>query len=283
LVPGAVASFLEARLVSLRPARPAARALACVVALGVGLNSVGAARAAAAPSAQFSLSKPKPRKSHRASSSNHDERATKRSRGEPSSASAEMRELATIPTIVQLPVLDALWQNGATPSEALASFPVVPSPSAAVDDRPFSKFSASAEWLLSSLIERARSQLGTRYVFGGTKPGQALDCSAFARFAMQALGISLPRTAAQQAHIGTPVPRDRAMLRPGDLLTFGRGSRVSHVGIYLGEGRFIHASVTSGRIIETTIERNGRLFRRWQGARRLIANGDSSTTLAGEG
>jgi cell wall-associated NlpC family hydrolase len=289
LVPGSVESFPEARHVSFPHARSAARSLACVVALGVGLSSIGAARAAAAPSARLSVaslataSKPKPKKAHRRSSSGRNERTPKRSRSEQSSASAEMRELATIPTIVQLPVLDAVWQNGSAPSESLASFPVVPAPSAAVDGRPFSKFSASAEWLLSSLIERARSQLGTRYVFGGTKPGQALDCSAFARFAMQALGISLPRTAAQQARLGTPVPRDRTLLRPGDLLTFGRGSRVSHVGIYLGEGRFIHASVTSGRIIETTIERNGRLFRRWQGARRLMATGDSSTTLAGEG
>jgi cell wall-associated NlpC family hydrolase len=70
------------------------------------------------------------------------------------------------------------------------------------------------------------------------------------------------------------------MLKPGDLLTFGRGTRVSHVGIYLGEGRFIHASVTSGRIIETTIERNARLFRRWQGARRLMA-GEPDTTAHG--
>jgi len=70
-------------------------------------------------------------------------------------------------------------------------------------------------------------------------------------------------------------------LRPGDLLTFGRGRSVSHVGIYLGQGRFIHASVTSGRIIETTIERNARLFRRWQGARRLIA-GEPDTTARGD-
>lgn len=127
------------------------------------------------------------------------------------------------------------------------------------------------------MVDRARSQLGTRYVLGGEAPGEGLDCSAFARFAMEALGINLPRTAAQQAKIGEAVPRDRAKLLPGDLLTFGRGSKVSHVGIYLGEGRFIHASVTSRKIIETTIDRNPKLFRRWQGARRLIALDDSTT------
>ena len=75
---------------------------------------------------------------------------------------------------------------------------------------------------------------------------------------------------------GNAVPRDRSKLLPGDLLTFGRGKSVSHVGIYLGEGRFIHASVASRKIIETTIDRNPRLFRRWQGARRLIATDDST-------
>jgi cell wall-associated NlpC family hydrolase len=137
---------------------------------------------------------------------------------------------------------------------------------------------APAQTLLESVLDRARSQLGTRYVLGGNSPDRALDCSSFARFAMEALGITLPRTAAQQAQVGDSVPRDRSLLRPGDLLTFGTRTKVSHVGIYLGEGRFIHASVTSGRIIETTIERNARLFRRWLGARRILANGDTSGT-----
>jgi len=135
----------------------------------------------------------------------------------------------------------------------------------------------SASSLLDALVSRARGQLGTRYVFGGAEPGAGLDCSSFARYAMEALGVRLPRTANQQAQIGRPIPRDPAMLRPGDLLTFGSRSHVSHVGIYLGEGRFIHASVKHGAIIETTIDRNRSLFRRWQGARRLLAaTSDSS-------
>ena len=108
--------------------------------------------------------------------------------------------------------------------------------------------------------------------FGGAAPGTELDCSSFARYAMEALGIRLPRTANQQAQIGRPIPRDPNLLRPGDLLTFGSRLHVSHVGIYLGEGRFIHASVKHGEVIETTIDRNRSLFRRWQGARRLLAS-----------
>lgn len=143
--------------------------------------------------------------------------------------------------------------------------------------RTLSALTHSAASLLDALVSRARSQLGTRYVFGGSEPGAGLDCSSFARYAMEALGIRLPRTANQQAQIGRPIPRDPSLLRPGDLLTFGSRSHVSHVGIYLGEGRFIHASVSHGQIIETTIDRNRSLFRRWQGARRLLAAvGDSA-------
>jgi cell wall-associated NlpC family hydrolase len=138
----------------------------------------------------------------------------------------------------------------------------------------------SATTLLDALVSRARGQLGTRYVFGGAEPGAGLDCSSFARYAMEALGVRLPRTANQQAQIGRPVPRDPNLLRPGDLLTFGTPSHVSHVGIYLGQGRFIHASVKHGEVIETTIERNRSLFRRWQGARRLLAAVDDSAAAA---
>jgi cell wall-associated NlpC family hydrolase len=136
---------------------------------------------------------------------------------------------------------------------------------------PFTLITRSATSLLDGLVARARGQLGTRYVYGATDPDNALDCSSFARYVMEALGVRLPRTANQQARTGTPVPRDVAALRPGDLLTFGSRRHTSHVGIYLGAGRFIHASVKSGQVIETTIDRNNSLFRRWQGARRLMA------------
>jgi cell wall-associated NlpC family hydrolase len=139
---------------------------------------------------------------------------------------------------------------------------------------PLAALSRSATSLLDNLVSRARGQLGTRYVYGAAAPGAGLDCSSFVRYVMEALDVRLPRTADEQAQAGRPIPRDRTQLRPGDLLTFGRGRRTSHVGIYLGEGRFIHASVSSGRVIETTIDRNQALFRRWQGVRRLLAGAE---------
>jgi cell wall-associated NlpC family hydrolase len=100
---------------------------------------------------------------------------------------------------------------------------------------------------------------------------------------MEALDVRLPRTANEQARVGRPVPRDPSQLRPGDLLTFGSRRHTSHVGIYLGGGRFIHASVRSGQVIETTIDRNRGLFRRWQGARRLLAGADTPGDSASGG
>jgi cell wall-associated NlpC family hydrolase len=66
------------------------------------------------------------------------------------------------------------------------------------------------------------------------------------------------------------------VLRPGDLVTFGSTRKISHIGIYTGEGRFIHASVKAGKVIESSItRRTSPLIRRWAGARRLLALRDS--------
>lgn len=175
-------------------------------------------------------------------------------------------DVSTMPLpVVALPELALAPADPAAPGAARTMFTVI---------------TRSATSLLDGLVARARSQLGTRYVYGGANPGDALDCSSFARYVMEALNVRLPRTANQQAQAGRPVPRDPSQLRPGDLLTFGSRGRTSHVGIYLGEGRFIHASVKSGQVIETTIERNRSLFRRWQGARRLLAGADPDTSSA---
>jgi len=262
--------------------RPLVRVARRALMLGVALAGLGSI-AGAAP-------KPRPRphhtSGHAARSTTSRKHAAKSHHAAAAVDSADEVTLPTLPTLVQLPSADLTIGSeslrwGAVPAKAGMTQPFTEANAANATSSPLASFNASAERLLSAMLDRARGQLGTRYVFGGSRPGLGLDCSAFARFAMEALGIRLPRTAAQQARVGTPVPRDRTMLKPGDLLTFGRGSKVSHVGIYLGEGHFIHASVSSGRIIETTIDRNRSLFRRWQGARRLIASNDSTTTTSG--
>jgi cell wall-associated NlpC family hydrolase len=141
--------------------------------------------------------------------------------------------------------------------------------------KPFTAFSRSALSLRDSLVAMARAQLGKRYAFGGESPNRGFDCSGLVRYIVSALDLSLPRTAAQQAHIGAAIPADTSRLLPGDLVTFGRGKRISHIGIYVGNGRFIHASVKAGRVIETDLVRPAAAgIKPWRGARRVV-NADS--------
>ena len=152
------------------------------------------------------------------------------------------------------------------------------------DPRPFAALSNTAVSMRDSIVAVARSQIGTRYRFGGTTPSRGFDCSGFVRYVLGALQLVLPRTAAQQATIGDGVPKDTTQLRPGDLLTFGRGNRVTHIGIYVGNGRYVHASPTAGRVIETSLGRiESPLVKIWRGGRRLLAASDEasdSTTTA---
>jgi cell wall-associated NlpC family hydrolase len=142
---------------------------------------------------------------------------------------------------------------------------------------PFAAFSASALSLRDSLVSMARAQLGRRYVLGGESPDRGFDCSGLVKYLAAALNLRLPRTAAQQASSGDSVPKDTASLRPGDLLLFGSGKRISHIGIYVGEGRFIHASSSAGRVVESRLLRPpARRIKPWRGVRRVV--GDSATT-----
>jgi cell wall-associated NlpC family hydrolase len=140
--------------------------------------------------------------------------------------------------------------------------------------------SARVDARRDSVVQLARAQLGRRYLFGGTTPA-GFDCSGFLRYLMRAVGHELPRTAAEQAHAGREVPRDPSLLRPGDILTFGRGGRVTHVGVYVGNGRFIHASTGRHQIVEADLDRPAsHLVRAWYGVRRLLADDDTATAVA---
>jgi len=147
--------------------------------------------------------------------------------------------------------------------------------------RPFQELSASATSIRDSLVSFARAQIGRKYVRGGQSPERGFDCSGLVKYVMAAFHLDLPRTARLQAKTGVPLVTDTSDLRPGDLLTFGRPkSGISHIGIYVGEGHFIHASSTAGRVIESPVYRPpSRLIKSWRGARRVIAADDSIAPL----
>jgi gamma-D-glutamyl-L-lysine dipeptidyl-peptidase len=108
---------------------------------------------------------------------------------------------------------------------------------------------SSRDALESSLVATARSLMGAPYLWGGTS-AKGMDCSGFTKTIYHMNGMILPRDASQQVHVGTLVDDVGAFdrLRAGDLLFFGRPAaggapeRVVHVGMWLGGGRFIHAS-----------------------------------------
>ena len=169
---------------------------------------------------------------------------------------------------------------------AQAALGAQPDSSRALDARkPFAKWSESVHAVRDSLVAVARAQIGTRYVHGGTTPTGGFDCSGLVKYVMAAMRVELPRTAAQQARVGSEIVREDSRLRPGDLLTFGKGKRgVSHIGIYVGQGRYVHASSVAGRVIESDLHRTGSpLIRAWRGVRRVVSGTESDSTRDGDG
>ncbi|MBC8142534.1 MAG: C40 family peptidase [Armatimonadetes bacterium] len=115
------------------------------------------------------------------------------------------------------------------------------------------------------IVTRALTYRGVPYRMGATGRG-AFDCSSFTRYILRMSGENLPRTAAEQYRKGTPV--DKSAMRAGDLVffknTYKRG--VSHVGIYMGAGKFIHASSSGG--VKTSNLGDSYYVNHWAGARR---------------
>jgi len=111
--------------------------------------------------------------------------------------------------------------------------------------------------------------IGVDYKYGGMSPEHGLDCSGLVRYVFQeVVGVTLPRTSREMARLGGRVAQ--ADLRAGDLVFFNtRSSPFSHVGIYLGDNRFIHAPHRGGEV-EIVAMTQHYWQQRYDGARRLI-------------
>ena len=120
---------------------------------------------------------------------------------------------------------------------------------------------------VDDLIGSAMGFLGVAYRFGGASPS-GFDCSGFMQYIFRkAFAVNLPRTSAEQANVGVAV--NRSQLQPGDMVFFRTaGSRISHVGMYIGNDRFIHAPRT-GKRIEITSLSNRYWSARYATARRV--------------
>ncbi len=132
--------------------------------------------------------------------------------------------------------------------------------------RPMPRVSRGSNYYVRRVIQTSLSYIGVPYVFGGTTPS-GFDCSGFTKYVFASAGISLPRTADVQYEVGTPVAYNDLM--PGDLVFFSTYTYgASHVGIYLGNGRFINASSSRGVAIDSL--NSSYWGSRYIGARRVI-------------
>ena len=94
--------------------------------------------------------------------------------------------------------------------------------------------------LLNQVIETAGFYLGIPYVWSGSRPATGFDCSGYTSYVLGQHGVKLPHYSVYQSQMGVPVPQE--LIQPGDLIAFG--FPVHHVGLYIGDGKFIHAPRT---------------------------------------
>ena len=119
-----------------------------------------------------------------------------------------------------------------------------------------------------SLINNAMQLIGVRYRWGGNTPQSGLDCSGFVRYVFNdTFGFLLPRKSAQMSQVGLEIRKDE--LRPGDLVFFNTMRHAfSHVGIYVGDNKFIHAP-SKGKSIRVDDMTKAYWEKRYNGARRM--------------
>ena len=131
----------------------------------------------------------------------------------------------------------------------------------------------------TELVVNAMGSLGVPYRFGGTSAETGFDCSGFVRaMVQQTAGLLLPRSAEQQAAATQQI--EKAELKPGDLVFFNTRRRAySHVGIYVGEDKFIHAPRTGARVRVESME-NRYWTTRFNGARRVLSDSSGETVQA---
>lgn len=134
----------------------------------------------------------------------------------------------------------------------------------------FSSTLVNAESISDSLINNSKQYIGTPYVFGAKSPVKGFDCSGFSQYVFEKIGVTIPRTTREQYKIGESIGKED--LIKGDLVFFETyRSGPSHLGIYIENNKFIHASTSRGVTISSLDESYWKS--RYIGARRVLTNG----------
>lgn len=128
--------------------------------------------------------------------------------------------------------------------------------------------------VVSGVVETATLAMGTPYQWGGTGAnGGGFDCSGLIQYSYRQHGIQLPRTSEAQSRVGVSVPKRLDALAPGDILTFSNsGGHVTHVALYVGDGKIIH-SANGGvqmSLLSPTDSYGKWWWKRWVGVRRIV-------------
>jgi cell wall-associated NlpC family hydrolase len=162
--------------------------------------------------------------------------------------------------------------NNATNSQAPQALPAVAQTAnlatPAQADGGAKSFLSGMAGKAGDVVVGALNMIGVRYRWGGNTPDSGLDCSGFVRYVFQdTLGLSLPRRAEEMSRVGEKVSMSN--LKPGDLVFFNTMRRsFSHVGIYIGDNKFVHSPSTGSTIRVDDLD-DGYWEKRFQGARRV--------------
>jgi cell wall-associated NlpC family hydrolase len=172
------------------------------------------------------------------------------------------RVFPALPLLIASLMLLALAGCGSTPERRTAVAPAAPT-IRIVDVAPDDPLRAN------DVLMRAIGLVGTPYRWGGNTPAGGFDCSGLVGYVfLDAAQVYLPRTTREIARVDGKTP-NRERLAPGDLVLFADGGQVFHVGIYVGEGRFVHAPSTGGTVRLDRID-STYWSRIYAGARRVL-------------
>lgn len=165
-----------------------------------------------------------------------------------------------------------------------AAVPASPAAAQSIFSRSEKPFASISRMFLpqsqrDSLVQLATSQVGVRYRWGAVSPGKAFDCSGLVQWVMANFNLAVPRTSRDQAQLGMEIPKDPAQMLPGDLLYFADGRTVDHIGIYIGEGRYVHAANRRKGVVVSDLPTGRSRDTWWRGVRRVFTHGEEIAAI----